>query len=134
MKQKMNILKYTIIQLNVLMHLEFSLRPISTGGLPTKQWTGISPETPKTCNHLPEDTFLPTSGPAATEQGRVWQPTGPSLAYQHTHNSWPCHSKRAHTLCKYAIPRAYSSGDQRKVCCWAPYNVSHIKLLLQYEE
>ena len=42
-----------------------------------------------------------------------------------------CHNTRAHAAYIEGGPRAYSSGDQRGMHCWAPQDVSYIWLILR---
>lgn len=71
-------------------------------------------------------------GPATTIWGMASQPTQPGPApYQWGLRSLPYHNRRLHTVQIVSTPRAYSSGDQRGVCCWDPQDVSYVRLLLQ---
>ena len=66
-----------------------------------------------------------------TRHGFRANPARASPTYQCTPGSLPCHNRGLHTAHIGGTPRAYSSGDQRGVCCWDPQFVSHIRRLLQ---
>ena len=120
----------------------------------------IDPE-PQPCNHPREKLAPPTSGPALaqgpTTQGsaarsliiQLYPPvvsslcTKQGLATNQTkgklclpdHPQLSAHQNRGtHTAHIVATTGAYSSGDQRKVCCWDALNVSYKRPLLQGQE
>ena len=53
-----------------------------------------------------------------------------SPACQQAHGSQPSHNRRTQTAHIVGTIRAHSSGEQRDVCGWAPWNVSNIRSLL----
>ena len=57
---------------------------------------------------------------------------GASHTYQITHIA--CHNRKTHTTIIRGNRRAYSSGDQREVCCWNAYGVSYKRPFLQGQE
>ena len=51
-----------------------------------------------------------------------------------TYSSQPCHNRRGHTAHIGGTLRTYWSSNQRGVCCWAPWDISYIRPLLQDQE
>ena len=101
------------------------------------------PPSPGPCQQPCEDPGSSLLGPTTQEgytvlrwachhhmrRGSTPQP-GPA-PYQWALRSLPYHNRRLHTVQIGSTPRAYSSGDQRGVCCWDPQDVSYVRLLLQ---
>lgn len=54
-----------------------------------------------------------------------------SPACQQVHSSQPSHNRRTQTAHIAGTIRAHSSGEQRDMCDWAPWNISNIRSLLQ---
>lgn len=64
----------------------------------------------------------------------AWLHSPPSRGqppYQCALRSLPKRNRRLYTVHIGSTPRAYSSGDQRGLCCWDPQDVSYVRLLLQ---
>lgn len=55
-------------------------------------------------------------------QGRAWQLTRPRASHisKYFHTSQPHHNIKTHAAHREGAPKAYSSGDQRRVPCWDP--------------
>lgn len=99
--------------------------------LPTNRPAAV-PYPTRLHSQTPRKPTLPFIRPTATSRGTASQLASP--AYQCTHSSWPCQTRRMHPAHKEGTPRIYSPGDQRGECCWAPQDISYIGPLLQHWE
>lgn len=86
---------------------------------PTSGWKKLS--VPMASQAIAKEAYPPCSRPVATSRGRASQPTRPRVQpHLRTRplQSAPPQQRRASSLHK-GHSRAYSSSDQKGVCCWA---------------